>query len=176
LFSLMNRYFEAIAAAVIAEQGLLDKFIGDALMAEFGVPRSRGDAEEALAAVRAALAMRVSLERLNAELTAAGQAPLRSGIGLHFGEVMAGNLGSSQRLEFTVIGVSVIVASRLERLTRQFPDMPILISRALLDLLPDRLEVVPLGFHLLKGLPEPVEVFGLLAMREPPAHDGLERS
>jgi len=176
LFSLMNRYFEAIAAAVIAEQGLLDKFIGDALMAEFGVPRSRGDAEEALAAVRAALAMRVSLERLNAELTAAGQAPLRSGIGLHFGEVMAGNLGSSQRLEFTVIGVSVIVASRLERLTRQFPDMPILISRALLDLLPDRLEVVPLGFHLLKGLPEPVEVFGLLAMREPPAHDALERS
>ena len=78
---------------------------------------------------------------------------------------MAGNLGSSQRLEFTVIGVSVIVASRLERLTRQFPDTPILISRALLDLLPDRLEVVPLGFHLLKGLPDPVEVFGLLGFK-----------
>jgi adenylate cyclase len=165
LFSLLNRYFEAIAAAVIAEDGLLDKFIGDSLMAEFGVPRSRGDGVEALAAVRAALAMRASLAELNAELAAAGRPPLRQGIGLHFGEVMAGNLGSSQRLEFTVIGVSVIVASRLERLTRQFPDTPILISRALLDLLPDRLEVVPLGFHPLKGLPDPVEVFGLLGFK-----------
>jgi adenylate cyclase len=165
LFRLLNRYFEAIAAAVIAEDGLLDKFIGDSLMAEFGVPRSRGDGVEALAAVRAALAMQASLADLNAELTAAGRPPLRQGIGLHFGEVMAGNLGSSQRLEFTVIGVSVIVASRLERLTRQFPDTPILISRALLELLPDQLEVVPLGAHLLKGLPEPVEVYGLLGLR-----------
>ena len=152
-------------AAVIAEEGLLDKFIGDSLMAEFGVPRSRGDGVEALAAVRAALAMQASLAQLNAELAAAGRPPLRQGIGLHFGEVMAGNLGSSQRLEFTVIGASVIVACRLERLTRQFPDTPILISGALLELLPDRLEVIPLGFHLLKGLPDPVEVYGLLGLR-----------
>ena len=166
LFSLLNRYFEAIAAAVIAEQGLLDKFIGDALMAEFGVPRSRGDAAEALAAVRAALAMRASLERLNGELAAAGQPGLRQGIGLHFGEVIAGNLGSSQRLEFTVIGASVNVASRLEGLTRRFPEHPILISGALLELLPDQLEVEPLGAHPLKGWPEPVAVYGLIGLRE----------
>ena len=165
LFALLNRYFEAIAAAVIAEQGLLDKFIGDALMAEFGVPRSRGDAAEALAAVRAALAMRASLERLNQELIAAGRPPLRQGIGLHFGEVIAGNLGSSQRLEFTVIGASVNVASRLEGLTRQFPQHPILISGSVLALLPGQLEVEPLGAHPLKGWPEPVEVFGLLGLR-----------
>ena len=165
LFSLLNRYFEAIAAAVIAEQGLLDKFIGDALMAEFGVPRSRGDAAEALAAVRAALAMRASLEQLNGELAAAGQPCLRQGIGLHFGEVIAGNLGSSQRLEFTVIGASVNVASRLEGLTRQFPEHPILISGALLELLPDQLEVEPLGSHPLKGWPEPVAVYGLIGLR-----------
>jgi len=164
IFTLLNRYFEAIAAAVIAEDGLLDKFIGDSLMAEFGVPRSRGDRQEALAAVRAALAMRASLAQLNAELAAAGRQPLRQGIGLHFGEVMAGNLGSSQRLEFTVIGMSVIVASRLERLTRRFPDTPILISGALLALLPDRLQVLPLGSHRLKGLPDPVDVYGLLGL------------
>ncbi len=162
LFTLLNRYFEVIAAAVIAEDGLLDKFIGDALMAEFGVPRSRGDEVEALAAVRAALAMRASLAQLNAELVAAGRPPLRQGIGLHFGEVMAGNLGSSQRLEFTVIGLSVIVASRLEGLSRQFPDTPILISGDLLALLPDQLQVKPLGRHRLKGLPDPVDVYGLL--------------
>ena len=170
LFSLLNRYFEAIAAAVIAEQGLLDKFIGDALMAEFGVPRSRGDAAEALAAVRAALAMRSSLERLNAELAAADLPTLRQGIGLHFGEVIAGNLGSSQRLEFTVIGASVNVASRLEGLTRRFPEHPILISGSVLALLPDQLEVEPLGAHPLKGWPEPVEVFGLIGLR-----GGVER-
>ncbi|MEI8251332.1 MAG: adenylate/guanylate cyclase domain-containing protein [Synechococcus sp. ELA057] len=169
LFALLNRYFEAIAAAVIAEQGLLDKFIGDALMAEFGVPRSRGDAQEALAAVRAALAMGASLERLNAELVAAGQPTLRQGIGLHFGEVIAGNLGSSQRLEFTVIGASVNVASRLEGLTRRFPDHPILISGSVLELLSDQLEVEPLGAHSLKGWPEPVEVFGLIGLRAEPA-------
>ena len=166
LFSLLNRYFEAIAAAVITEQGLLDKFIGDALMAEFGVPRSRGDAEEALAAVRAALAMRSSLERLNVELAAAGLPTLRQGIGLHFGEVIAGNLGSSQRLEFTVIGASVNVASRLEGLTRRFPEHPILISGALLELLPAQLEVEPLGAHRLKGWPEPVEVYGVISLRQ----------
>jgi adenylate cyclase len=166
LFALLNRYFEAIAAAVIAEQGLLDKFIGDALMAEFGVPRSRGDAVEALAAVRAALAMRASLERLNGELTAAGRPPLRQGIGLHFGEVIAGNLGSSQRLEFTVIGASVNVASRLEGLTRRFPQHAILISGSLLELLPGQLEVEPLGAHPLKGWPESVEVYGLIGLRD----------
>jgi len=165
LFALLNRYFEAISAAVIAEQGLLDKFIGDALMAEFGVPRSRGDAIEALAAVRAALAMQASLGRLNQELIAAGRPPLRQGIGLHFGEVIAGNLGSSQRLEFTVIGASVNVASRLEGLTRLFPLHPILISASVLALLPGQLEVEPLGAHPLKGWPEPVEVFGLIGLR-----------
>lgn len=165
LFSLLNRYFEAIAFAVIAEQGLLDKFMGDALMAEFGVPRSRGDKEEALAAVRAALAMRASLEKLNGELAAAGQPTLHQGIGLHFGEVIAGNLGSSQRLEFTVIGASVNGASRLEGLTRRFPSHTILLSGTVLELLPDLLEVEPLGDHRLKGWPEPVAVYGLIGLR-----------
>ena len=173
LFALLNRYFEAIAADVIAEEGLLDKFIGDALMAEFGLPRSRGDAEEALAAVRAALAMQASLRALNTELAAAGQPTLRQGIGLHFGEVMAGNLGSSQRMEFTVIGASVNVASRLESLTRRYPQTPILISGAILALLPQRLEVVPLGDHDLRGWPEPVDVYGLLGLREFPGPEAM---
>jgi adenylate cyclase len=167
LFALLNRYFEEMAAAVLAEQGLLDKFIGDAVMAEFGVPRSRGDRQEARAAVRAALAMQRGLERLNHELVAAGQAPLRHGIGLHVGEVIAGNLGASQRLEFTVVGASVNVANRLERLTRHYPQHPILISAELLALLPGELEVEPLGAHQLKGWPEPLEVLALLGLRAP---------
>ncbi|MCP9824082.1 adenylate/guanylate cyclase domain-containing protein [Synechococcus sp. EJ6-Ellesmere] len=164
LFALLNRYFEVMAAAVLEEQGLLDKFIGDAVMAEFGVPRSRGDQIEARAAVRAALAMQRGLEELNAGLAAMNRPPLRHGIGLHVGEVIAGNLGSSQRLEFTVVGASVNVASRLEGLTRRYPQHPILISGDLLELLPGELVVKPLGPHQLKGWPEPLEVLALLGL------------
>ena len=165
LFSLLNRYFEAISEAVIAEDGLLDKFIGDALMAEFGVPRSRGDAEEALAAVRAALAMQVALERLNGELRAQGQPTLRQGIGIHVGEVIAGNLGSSERLEYTVVGAAVNLASRLEGLSRHFPHCPVLISGEVLALLPDLLEVEFFGEHRLEGLSRPIAVYGLRGLR-----------
>ncbi|MCP9850045.1 adenylate/guanylate cyclase domain-containing protein [Cyanobium sp. Morenito 9A2] len=165
LFALLNNYFEAIATAVIEEQGLLDKFIGDSLMAEFGVPRSRGDRQEALAAARAALAMRASLGALNATLERDGRPTLRQGIGLHFGEVIAGNLGSSQRLEFTVVGSTVNVASRLEGLTRRFPEHSILISGELLALLGERAAVVPLGAHTVKGWPTLLEVYALEGLR-----------
>ncbi len=172
LFDLLNRYFEVMAAAVLAEQGLLDKFIGDAVMAEFGVPRSRGDQSEAQAAVRAALAMQRGLQTLNLELVAKNRPSLRHGIGLHVGEVIAGNLGSSQRLEFTVVGASVNVASRLEGLTRRYPQHPILISGDLLALLPGELVVEPLGPHPLKGWPEPLMVFALLGLEsEAPVTD-----
>ena len=167
LFALMNRYFEAISAPVLQEQGLLDKFIGDALMAEFGIPHNRGDREEALAAVRAALAMQSNLDSLNKTLEAEGLEPLAQGIGLHFGEVMAGNLGSSHRLEYTVIGATVNVASRLEGLTRRFSDHPILISGELRELLGDDVEVVDLGTQMVKGWPKPVQVHGLIGLRQP---------
>ncbi len=167
LFQLLNRYFEAIAAPVLAEQGLLDKFIGDALMAEFGVPQHRGEREEALAAVRAALAMQDNLSALNVDLEREGLEPLRQGIGIHVGEVIAGNLGSSHRLEYTVIGAPVNLASRLESLTRNFPDHPILMSDAVRNLLGEEVEVESLGRHQVKGWPEPIEVFGLIRLNPP---------
>ena len=166
LFTLLNRYFEAIAEPVLREQGLLDKFIGDSLMAEFGVPHHRGDKEEALAAVRAALTMRDNLTQLNQELQLDGQEPLAQGIGLHFGEVMAGNLGSSHRLEYTVIGATVNVASRLEGLTRRFDQHSILISGELRELLGDAVEVIDLGPQMVKGWPEPIQVFSLLKLND----------
>jgi adenylate cyclase len=170
LFSLLNRYFETMAAAVIEEQGLLDKFIGDTVMAEFGVPRSRGDREEARAAVRTALSMQRRLEILNVELAAMGQPLLRHGIGLHVGEVIAGNLGSSQRLEYTVVGATVNVASRLEGLTRHFHCHSILVSGDLLELLPDELVVEPLGPQMVKGWPAAIEVFGLQGIQGGSGH------
>ena len=165
LFGLLNRYFEAIAAPVLFEQGLLDKFIGDSLMAEFGVPVHRGDREEAMAAVRAALAMQANLDDLNRELEQEGVAPLRQGIGIHCGEVIAGNLGSSHRLEYTVIGAVVNLASRLESLTRKYPDYPILLSEDVMNLVGDDVIVDKLGMHSVKGWPDPIEVYGLISLR-----------
>jgi adenylate cyclase len=168
LFGLLNRYFEAIAAPVLFEQGLLDKFIGDSLMAEFGVPVHRGDREEAMAAVRAALAMQANLDDLNRELEQEGVAPLRQGIGIHCGEVIAGNLGSSHRLEYTVIGAVVNLASRLESLTRKYPDYPILLSEDVMNLVGDDVIVDRLGMHSVKGWPDPIEVYGLISLRGAP--------
>ena len=165
LFALLNQWFAVVARPVLEEGGLVDKFIGDAVMAEFGLPRSRGDRQEALAAARAALRMQSALVGLNRERAAAGQTPLRMGIALHVGEVMAGNLGLPERLEYSAIGAAVNVTSRLEALTRQFSEQQVLISGELLGLIADRVETLPLGHHKLRGWPEPVEVHGLRALR-----------
>jgi len=133
----------------------------------------RGDRAEALAAVRAALAMQANLEALNRELEQEGVAPLRQGIGIHCGEVIAGNLGSSHRLEYTVIGAAVNLASRLESLTRQFPDFPVLMSGELRELLTEDVLVEDLGSHAVKGWPDPIPVYGLIALR---ADQGLIES
>ncbi len=161
LFALLNRYFDAIGESVVAEGGLLDKFIGDALMAEFGVPRSRGERQEALAALRAVAAMRERLAALNQQLAAEGLPPLRQRLGLHVGDVMAGNLGSQRHLEFTVVGAAVNVASRLQELGRQFPHCDLLLSGELRALLPADLPLQALGQQRLKGWPEPIAVYGL---------------
>jgi adenylate cyclase len=171
LFALLNRYFDAMGEAVLAEGGLLDKFIGDALMAEFGVPRTRGEWQEAEAALRAVAAMRERLGALNRELAAEGLPPLRQRLGLHVGEVMAGNLGSQRHLEFTVVGAAVNVASRLEQLGRQFSHCDVLLSGELRALLPPDLPLQALGEQRLKGWPQPITVFGLereRALRLPP--------
>ena len=135
-------------------------------MAEFGIPESRGNLQEALAAIRAAVQMQSSLEKLNQLLRSENRPTLSQGIGLHFGEVIAGNLGSENRMEFTVIGSTVNVASRLEGLTRRFSDYPILISGELRELLGNAVETIDLGPQMVKGWPEPVQVHGLVRLHE----------
>jgi adenylate cyclase len=161
LVSLLNEYFTEMVSIVMQEDGVVDKYIGDAIMAVFGAPVSKKD--DAVRAVRAAVRMRMALASLNQRLVARGVAPLRTGIGIHTGEVVAGNIGSEQRMEYTVIGDAVNLASRLESNTKEL-GVDVLISKDTYDLVKDTCVAVPIHEITVKGRAESVmtyEVKGL---------------
>lgn len=115
----LNEYLSGMVSCVFEHDGTLDKFMGDAVMAVWGNARSAGAEADAAQAVRAALAMRSRLAELNKRWRAEGRATLRIGIALNHGTVIVGNVGSEQRMEFTVIGAAVNVGWRLQELTKR---------------------------------------------------------
>ena len=169
----LNTYLGAMVEVITAHGGTVDKFIGDAVMAVFGSPLSRGVQQEAAAAVGCALAMRERLEELNADWRTQGVEPLANGVGLGSGVVLAGQIGSPQRLEFTVIGDTVNRASRLEALTRRL-DAAVCIDATTAHLLAGdpRFTTRSFGVQELKGL-DATEVFGVTAAAAPLTGAGL---
>ncbi len=113
----LNEYFQAMVAAISTHHGVVDKYIGDSIMAVFGVPNSRGD--DAAHVLAAARAMEAALVQLNERRQHRGAPPLQHGIGVHLGDVVAGNIGTSARTQYTVIGDAVSVAARLESETKK---------------------------------------------------------
>jgi len=132
-------------------------------MAVFGSPVSRGPREEARQAVRCGLAMRAALAALNADWRQRGLAELDNGVGLASGPVLAGQIGSPKRMEFTVIGDTVNLAARLEAVTRQV-EAPLVFDAATAALLAGdaELSATSLGSREVKGI-GPVELFGVQA-------------
>jgi class 3 adenylate cyclase len=124
---LLNRFHAAASLAIQNSGGAVDKYVGDGLTATFGLPQPL-DAPQRNA-LEAAQDLLLRIERLNGELAVEGIEPLQVGIGIHSGEVLAGYVGSSQRREFSVIGNSVGIASRLQAMTRDFSH-PVLCSQA----------------------------------------------
>lgn len=152
----LNRYLAAMVEVVTSHGGTIDKFIGDAVMAVFGSPVSRGTAAEAQAAVRCAQEMRRALQRLNRQWAAEGCTGLDNGIGLASGEVLVGQIGSPRRMEFTVIGDKVNLASRMEGLTRTL-EVPVLFDAVTAELVRDAIPVRSLGETPVKGMdPQPL--------------------
>ncbi|MBU2490520.1 MAG: adenylate/guanylate cyclase domain-containing protein, partial [Proteobacteria bacterium] len=115
---LLNGYFAEMVEVILDTGGTLDKFMGDSFLAVYGAPLPMEG--HALAAARAALGLRGALARVNAARKKNGQPAIRCGISLHTGEVVAGNIGSQRRMEYTVIGDAVNTASRIEGLNRVF--------------------------------------------------------
>ncbi len=160
LLALLNRYLDRMSAIVEQHGGVIDKYIGDAIMALFGAPVPVPDS--AARAIAAAREMRAALAELNRELTAEGRPPLAFGIGINTGRVVAGNMGSKTRLNYTVIGDGVNLAARLEALTKEpVHRATIIVSEATARAagLPGKLR--PLGSVAVKGKSESVAILAV---------------
>ena len=124
---LLRGFHRRMANTVFSHGGTIDKYIGDGVMATFGTPRP--GKLDAVRAVACALDMAAQIERWNAKRQRRGARPVAIGIGVHYGEVVVGNIGDERRLEYTVIGDTVNLASRIESLTRDL-GRPVLVSEA----------------------------------------------
>ncbi len=162
LVALLNEYFTEMVTIIMEEDGVVDKYIGDAIMAVFGAPVNKDNDPQR--AVRAAVRMRAALASLNERLRARGVPELKTGIGIHTGEVVAGNIGSESRMEYTVIGDAVNLASRLETSTKDL-GAPVLMSDETYELTKHMCRARPIREITVKGRAKPVlayEVVGLV--------------
>ncbi len=162
---MLNIYFTTMVGIIMEEGGVVDKYIGDAIMAVFGAPV--GQPGDTLRAVRAAVRMREALGPLNQQLMAQGYPELRTGIGIHTGSVVAGNIGSDKRMEYTVIGDAVNLASRLESQTKEL-GVGVLISQTTFDDLGETIEAHFVKEVFVKGRAEGVRAYSVIGIHPGP--------
>ncbi|MES1258118.1 MAG: GAF domain-containing protein [Acidobacteriota bacterium] len=157
--SLLNEYFTIMVDCIQKQGGMLDKFIGDAIMAVFGLPLPHDDDEDR--AVRASISMITELRRWNVERAAAGKRPVDIGVGLNTDSIVSGNIGSPKRMDYTVIGDGVNLASRLESACKEY-GARILISENTFRKLRGTYRVREVDRVIVKGKTEPASVFEVL--------------
>ena len=154
VIDLLNSYFDAMSEPIARHGGEILKFIGDGLLAIFPLSQPTACANLLHAVTEARQAM-TALNEKNGE---AGRAPLNYGIGVHVGDVMYGNIGSRTRLDFTVIGPAVNMASRLEALTKEL-GRPVLLSRAFAEFVERDFDLERVGEYPVRGFNDPIELF-----------------
>lgn len=161
--SYLNEYFTEMVEVILKHNGTVDKFMGDAIMAFFGAPVP--DKNHPMQAVTAALEMLSVLEQLNKKWSGQGRRLLRIGIGINTGTVLIGNFGSPKLMDYTVIGDTVNLASRLENLNKE-ENTAILISAFTYQHLKNDVDVTVLGPKRLKGKTESIVVYELLGLKQ----------
>jgi adenylate cyclase len=161
IMKVLQRYFDSMVKVVHRFDGTIDKFLGDGMMILFGAPRVLAD--PCSDAVRCALAMLHELDSVNAEFTREGLPTLVIGIGINYGNVVVGNIGSTERHNYSAIGDAVNVAARIEGLTKEL-GRKIVITESVVSRLGDRFNFEPLGERLVRGH-SPVKVWGIRMAR-----------
>ena len=149
LVRLVNRYFAAVSPAIQEAGGMVDKYLGDGLVAIFGAPQALDDPVRR--ALEAAQEMLLAVQALNRELTTEGIPSLQVGIGVHYGDVVIGHLGTNERHEYTAVGATVNAASRIEVFTKQFP-YPVIVSDAVAQAMEGRAAFADVGVHEVRGM------------------------
>ena len=164
----LNRYLDAMTDCIMAHGGVVDKYIGDAIMAVFGIPIPRNSPAEirqdALNAIAAGIAMHDRLQSLNHTLKAEGLPTVRFGIGIHTGNLVAGSVGGSQRLNYSVVGDTVNVAARIEALNKNLQDhnpYDLLISGHTFAYVRDQYDAKPLQALQLRGKAASTVIYGV---------------
>ena len=173
MVGLLNEYFADMVDVILDYGGVLDKYIGDSIMVLFGVPF--GGTEDADNAVRVANQMMVALRDLNRRRVAGGHPPLNIGVGISTGEVVAGSIGSPKRMEYTVIGDTVNLASRLES-ANKFYGTNILIGATTVGELTSAARTREIDLIRVKGKDEPVVVFEAIEHHTEATFANLERT
>ena len=158
----LTEYFDAMTATIFARRGMVNDFIGDAILAVFGAPLD--DPEHARHAIESALAMGETLAGLNRRWQAEGLPPLRMGLGIHTGEVFAGNVGRAGKVKYAVVGDTVNLASRVEGLNKEL-GTTMLVTEAAYRAAGLDLEVNDRGPISVKGREEPVRVYEVIGLR-----------
>lgn len=169
LVAQLNEYLRAMVDCILAEDGTVQKYIGDAILAVWGDTHTHGEAADAGKAVAAAVAMEAALGRLNHEWAGRpDRVQLRMGLGLHQGPVTVGNLGHPQRMEFGVLGDAVNIASRLEGATKHL-GLPLLVGEPVARLAAARFRFLSVGRLRVAGRAGTIEVFTPISPVETPA-------
>jgi adenylate cyclase len=158
----LTEYFDAMTATIFARRGMVNDFIGDAILAVFGAPLD--DPEHARHAIESALAMGETLEGLNRRWQAEGLPPLRMGLGIHTGEVFAGNVGRAGKVKYAVVGDTVNLASRVEGLNKEL-GTTMLVTEATYRAAGLDLTVNDRGPISVKGREEPVRVYEVIGLK-----------
>jgi adenylate cyclase len=158
LLDLLNEYFTPMINVIFRHHGMVDKFMGDALLAVFGVPFPSKD--DSVRAVKAAIEMRYALAQINKKLFKQWNVSLEIGIGITSGTVISGNIGSARRMDFTVIGEPVNLASRLEGMTKQL-ERRILVSESVYGQVAGAVSCEFLGSFDVRGKAEKVAVYAI---------------